>query len=225
MNKASSEKGFVSIKLFYRVSEIHGKFYAHSVSWHHNEEGKLEERHDPPVELSKEQYEREKFNEYNMASSLNQIEERSYSERLKGIPSRTIYRQLEQWQELKRKTPRILPGLFLRFTAEYRAIDLIDSEIKRRITQNLDSVEPQRRAPKSTKQEIPKKRFPYGKLTEKLQEFIRRDGCKPGETVPSAKIHMWVRELAKQGYKTSAGSIRAILTKLGYTIERRKKEK
>ena len=64
----------------------------------------------------------------------------------------------------------------------------------------------------------------YGYLKAKISELAERDKCKKGETVPSIKINKWVREISKSGYQAQDGAVRSILTRLGYTKERKNKD-
>ena len=61
---------------------------------------------------------------------------------------------------------------------------------------------------------------PRGELTKLVKQFAIRDGCVKGETVPSAKIERWKREVNKTGFETTTSSIRSTCSRLGFSKER-----
>jgi hypothetical protein len=69
------------------------------------------------------------------------------------------------------------------------------------------------------------KRFGYGKFKEKLEQLLKRDGCRENKTVASTKIARWVREINAEGYQVKENTIRAKLSEMGYSSERRDDEK
>ena len=67
-------------------------------------------------------------------------------------------------------------------------------------------------------------RMVHGELKKTVDRLATRDGYKSGDTVPSAAINKWIREIQQEGKTTTAGSIRAQLTNLGITKARPRKE-
>ncbi|MEX1138362.1 MAG: hypothetical protein WEB33_02470 [Bacteroidota bacterium] len=60
-----------------------------------------------------------------------------------------------------------------------------------------------------------------GKLKRMVDNWAKGETFKVGETVPSKKIDKFVRDLKSKGIKTSVGSVRAKLSELGYSDERK----
>jgi hypothetical protein len=63
------------------------------------------------------------------------------------------------------------------------------------------------------------KRYDYGKLSEKVLQLVKRDGCMSGRTVPSKRILTWLKEIKRDGYTTTEGAIRAVLSTHGFSKE------
>lgn len=72
---------------------------------------------------------------------------------------------------------------------------------------------------------MPERRAPDRLRRRELKSIIlklaERDGCKLHETVPSERVQKWVRELARLGLRTNENSVRAILSRYGYAVERK----
>jgi hypothetical protein len=67
------------------------------------------------------------------------------------------------------------------------------------------------------------KKFGHGELKKRVQDLAAEGGYTAGKTVPSTVVAKWRREVEKEGYEVTEGSIRAVLSALGFSKEGPKK--
>ena len=63
-----------------------------------------------------------------------------------------------------------------------------------------------------------------GELKERVTKWAEAKNLTIGKTVPSGQISKLVRDLKKEGIETSDGAVRTILSRLGYSAERKGKD-
>jgi hypothetical protein len=123
----------------------------------------------------------------------------------------TIHEDEPDWREpTRRKTGDIGPG-YIPLAERRERIKLLEAKVDR-LMKERDVI-------KANQSGTSGKKFGHGQLKENIGEMATRDGLKLNKSVPGTKINKWIKELMKKGYHTSAGSIRAVLSDLGYTKE------
>jgi len=97
-----------------------------------------------------------------------------------------------------------------------KRVKLLEAKLERK-TEDLKNLE---------KAELPKsgKRFGHGELKEEIAQFAKRDGFKPGKSVDGRARRKWLKEIKASGKTTSDGAIRAVLSNLALTKERKPKK-
>ena len=59
-----------------------------------------------------------------------------------------------------------------------------------------------------------------GDLKQRVEKWAKVESFKQGKAVPAAKIQKFVRDLGKEGFKTTTGSVRSTLSRLGYSKDK-----
>lgn len=139
---------------------------------------------------------------------LNRKEENDYRIRIEQLPIGSLQQQLDLWQELQDRAPMRTYNLNL--VLIYPPIEYLKRLIQKKL---VEQASPDRQVDKL-------KKFGHGELKKKIQSLIDRDECTQYETVSSSKVAKWVREIIAEGYQTTESTIRAKLSKMGYSTER-----
>lgn len=128
---------------------------------------------------------------------------------------KTIHEDGPDWREVhRRKTRDIGPG-YVPLAERRKRVTVLEGRVAR--------LQKERTALLEKLKPSAGKKFGHGKLKQRVQDLAHSEGHKAGKTIPSTVIAKWRRELEKDGYQTSEGSIRAVLSSLGYTKEGSKK--
>jgi hypothetical protein len=128
----------------------------------------------------------------------------------------SIHEDEPDWREdWRRKTRDIGPG-YVPLAERRKRIKLLEAKI--------DRLQKERDALVAVQAGTSGKKFGYGELKQIIAVMVTRDGLKLNKSVSGTRIERWIKEFKKKGYSTSAGSIRSVLSDLGYVkeIKRRK---
>jgi hypothetical protein len=121
-----------------------------------------------------------------------------------------------EWREgHRRKTGDLAPG-YVPLADRRKKVERLERKRARLVKERAALVAKQ--VPSSGK------RFGHGERQKKVLELAERDGFAVGDTVRSKRIAKWVRELRKEGFVVDEKTIRAALSKLEITKERRTKD-
>ncbi|HYQ86147.1 MAG TPA: hypothetical protein VES59_02785 [Bacteroidota bacterium] len=212
---------FAPFRLFHSAFEgEQNSAAAYWISWFLDEKDRLQEFAGGPEQLTDKSIVGDEFSEFTILKTLNDFEVHLYEDRLKSISLKELNRQQEHWKILLKETPRLMRGFALRFEPEYTPVELIANEIQKRIVDQIEPEEIEANHNNKAEEYTPRKRFHHGELKNKLQKYITRDECKKHQTVPSARVAKWVREIREEGYETSENIIRAKLSRMGFTSEK-----
>ena len=127
-----------------------------------------------------------------------------------------LYKSRPQWQED-----------YLKSEGRYPAGDTPRSVLAKRVELLEAKLERKREDSKSMEAaQLPRDggRFARGELNEEIGRLAKRDGCKSGKSVDGKTRRKWLKEIKASGKTTSDGAIRATLTSLGLTKERKPKK-
>ncbi len=211
-------KAFAPFRYFKRVrKEGNGRFFGDWISWFPDKQ-KLTQFSTTPEEIVDPSIIGTGFT-IEIENRLNAIEEQEYRRRVKALPLNELKRQRDLWRELAERSPLLSPNLMLQLV--YAPTVILPEEIQERVLQTVLRSQPKGRPSLPEDEQNRLKRFAHGKFKAKLQELLRRDGCKRNETVPSEKVAKWVRQIKEEGYQTNENIIRARLSQMGYSMEKK----
>jgi len=129
---------------------------------------------------------------------------------------KSIHEDEPDWREPhRRKTGDIGPG-YVPLAERRERVELLRAKVER-LKQERVTLTTAQGSHSSAK-------MAHGELKETVSRLAARDGYKVGDTVPSATINKWVREIQTDGKTTTAASIRSQLTNLCITKARTVKE-
>jgi hypothetical protein len=100
----------------------------------------------------------------------------------------------------------------------FRGADIIRSELNS-VLDEIDSCEKALDIDKTTTETKAK-----GDLKQRVLQWAKDEKLVAGKTVSSNKIEKLVRDLNKDGYNTTAGAVRTILSRDGYSEERKDRD-
>jgi hypothetical protein len=129
---------------------------------------------------------------------------------------KSIHEDEPDWREEQRKKTRDLAPGYIPLAERRKRISILERKIAN--LKNEQALLAAKTPPSSGK------KFGYGELNKKVSELAKRDGFKVDDRVPSKTRAKWLREIESEGYTTSDGSIRAVLTNIFITKERPKKK-